>query len=56
MVELTLTDKNFEISDSIIIKFNGNTSSVTIPEGVTSIAKDAFAYKNIYMKSFCQIL
>lgn len=46
MNKLTLKDENFEIRDSIMIKFNGNTSSVTIPDGVIAIAKDAFSYNN----------
>ncbi len=35
---------NFEIKDSILIKYNGSEDEVAIPTGVTAIGKEAFWY------------
>lgn len=35
-------DKNFEIKDDILIKYNGKNKIVQIPEGITTISKECF--------------
>ena len=34
--------KDFVIENGVLVKYNGKDANVTIPEGVTSIGKEAF--------------
>ena len=41
---VTAAASDFEIKDGVLTKYNGNATSVIIPDGVTEIGKDCFAY------------
>jgi len=45
-------DGDFEISDGILVKYNGNGGTVTIPTGVTSIGNYAFEESTITQITF----
>ena len=43
-VSQAFADSEFEIEDGVLIKYNGSAEEVVIPEGVTTIGNNAFAY------------
>jgi hypothetical protein len=44
---LSMYSQDFEINGTVLVKYNGNATSVTIPEGVTAIDEFAFSNKQL---------
>ncbi|MGN0485428.1 MAG: leucine-rich repeat protein [Lachnospiraceae bacterium] len=45
-----VVNKDFEVDDGVLVKYNGSDASVEIPEGITRIEKDAFKNNKIVEK------
>jgi len=47
---LTTPSNDFEIQDGVLVKYHGTAQEVTIPNGITTLGYDCFAYNNSIVK------
>jgi len=43
-VPFSLFSQDFEINETVLVKYRGNAENVTIPDGITAIGDGAFSY------------